>query len=375
MKDDLAQRLLASVMGWEVERLQHERHALQTLSTYKYDGYENFEPGVKFIESLARWLRQFKLDPADRETAYRLIRDRLVFVSNAEMLHLVRMMYPDVIRPIIRHEVAVQTDTPEYQVSRIEASLGFKRLLRRSLFLGMSDGARMDAFRRSSQDLDNEQVHPVYDVGPEKLGSMHGKLQQALSDAPDEATFRFLFLIDDFAGTGTTILRREDEANAFDGRLKKISDILSRPENRKALDPDGVNVEVCLYMATQKAVKHLRDRIDEFTGAAWASCRVHVIQELNEDLRLNRGESPEFDGFLDRYYSPHLEDKKSYRVGGKGIKYGYGGTGLALVLAHNTPNNSIYVLWKEGSNKHVLVPLFGRFERHRAPVENGDGHQ
>lgn len=375
MKDDLAQRLLASVMNWEEQRLQAERHELQTLSDYKYDGFENFEPGVKFIESLARWLYQFGHSAQDREIAYRFIRDKLIFVSGAEMLHLVRMLYPDVVRPIIRRESAKLIGIPEYQVAKIEASPEYQRLRRRSLFLGMSDGARIDAFRRSSEDLDNEQIYGVYEIGSEKLGSMQGKLRTALgADDPDGATFRLIFLIDDFAGTGRTILR-QNEDGTFDGRLKRMSELLQHPDNRASLAPEGVEVVVCLYMATEKAVSHLNDQISSFTDAAWSNCRVEVVQRLNAELCIAPGDDPTLDAFLDQYYSTDLEDRESYRVGTHGIKYGFGKTGLPLVLSHNTPNNSLYLLWKEGNPKHPLVPLFGRFERHRDPVKNGDGHQ
>lgn len=376
MRDDLAQQLLASVLGWETERLRAERHELQTLSVYKYDGYENFEPGVKFIESLARWLYQFNQSSQDREIAYQFIRDKLIFVSNTEILHLVRMLYPDVIRPILRREVASQIGVPHYQVSRIEDSDEFQTLLRRSLFLGMSDGARIDVFRRSSEDLDNEQVYGVYEPGSEKLASMQRKLYEALGEPADaEATFRMLFLIDDFAGTGKTILRRAEDGGAFDGRLRRISDLLQAPENSCFRGPDGVEVVVCLYMATEKAVDHIEGMIAEFTGAAWANCRVEVIQRVSDRFCIEPGVDEAFDNFLNRYYSRALEDRESYRVGQNGIKYGFGATGLPLVLSHNTPNNSLYLLWKDGNEDHPLVPLFGRFERHRNPARDSDGDQ
>src|SRR5262245_18748381 len=78
------------------------------------------------------------------------------------------------------------------------------------------------------------------------------------------------------------------------------------------------------------------------------------------------------EAFLDRYFSEELEDKKSYRVGKKGIKYGYGACGLPLVIHHNTPNNSLYVLWKTGNQEWPFTPLFPRFERHRQLDEDED---
>jgi hypothetical protein len=61
MKDQLAERLLAEVMGWKNPE-QYIEHGLplQSLAAYKYDEYQQFSPGMRFIESLALWLDQFE---------------------------------------------------------------------------------------------------------------------------------------------------------------------------------------------------------------------------------------------------------------------------------------------------------------------------
>src|SRR4051794_15704970 len=98
MRDQNAQALLARVMGWQEQApvLQHVP-TLQLLSLYKYDEYQQFGPGKRFIESLALWLDQF--DAADREAALRFVMHHLIFFSDAEMSHLVQMAYPDLITP------------------------------------------------------------------------------------------------------------------------------------------------------------------------------------------------------------------------------------------------------------------------------------
>jgi hypothetical protein len=213
MQDALAQRILAAVMGWKEDRLLAEQDVLQTLAQYKYDSYEQFEPGVKFVESLAIWLSQF--DQADREIAYRFVRTNLVFISATEMGHLVRSLYPDQVRPIVRNAAATVLNCSPFALRLIESSSAYRTLLRRSLFLGLSDGARIDLFRRSTEELDNEQVHAAYEISDEKLTDMAGELTNALGAPQDneDATFRFLFLLDDFAGTGTTMLRKKPDGS------------------------------------------------------------------------------------------------------------------------------------------------------------------
>lgn len=378
MRDRLAQQVLAKVMGWEQERLRDEQDLLQTLAGYKYDAYENFEPGVKFVETLSEWLAQFA--PEDREIAYGFVRERLIFVSAAEMAHLVRSLYPDVIRPVIRQAAAADLRASPYEVARVENSPAFAQALRRSLFLGLSDGARMDAFRRSSPDLDNEQVHAIYGLPESKLAEMQEELADALKDLSgsasnnSDATFRFVFLIDDFAGTGTTMIRRKKDGT-WTGRLKKISDELALACKAGVFDPKHVNVYVCLYIVTAEALEHFERELRAFEnegGAAWQRCEILAVQRLGDEIPIRRGQDADFDAFLDRYYSQELEDKKSYKVGGKGIKYGYGACGLPLIVHHNTPNNSLYILWKDGTERCPVTPLFRRFERHRKPVDDDE---
>jgi len=245
MQDALAQRILAAVMGWKEDRLLQEQDVLQTLAQYKYDSYEQFEPGVKFVESLAVWLNQF--DQADRESAYRFVREHLVFISATEMGHLVRSVYPDQIRPIVRNSAAEVLRCSRFALRHIESSSAFRMLLRRSLFLGLSDGARIDLFRRSTEQLDNEQVHPAYEISDEKLIEMGRELSEALAGSGDgvSSTFRFLFLLDDFAGTGTTMLRKKLDGT-WTGRLKKVSDRLHNAAQLKVFDRASLDVHVCL---------------------------------------------------------------------------------------------------------------------------------
>jgi hypothetical protein len=56
MRDALAERLLGSVMEWSNEDIARQRPILQALASLKYDEYQQFSPGMRFVESLALWL-------------------------------------------------------------------------------------------------------------------------------------------------------------------------------------------------------------------------------------------------------------------------------------------------------------------------------
>src|ERR1700682_2011163 len=98
MRDELAEALLAKVMNWSDEEKARERPILQDLARYKYDEYQQYAPGRRFIESLALWLRQFQ-SIQERRTAYLFVRRRLVFISTPEMRQLVDLSFPVAIRP------------------------------------------------------------------------------------------------------------------------------------------------------------------------------------------------------------------------------------------------------------------------------------
>ena len=55
----------------------------------------------------------------------------------------------------------------------------------------------------------------------------------------------------------------------------------------------------------------------------------------------------------------HVEDS---------VCFGYKGCGLPLVLDHNTPNNSVALLWAQSGDNvgvnHTMKPLFARRKRH-----------
>src|SRR5262245_41248158 len=124
MKDELAEQLLAKVMGWDQAEVTRERLILQDMARYKYDEYQQFAPGDRFIESLARWLRQF--DAKERREAYAFVRKRLVFFSASEMRHLVAEAFPTLIRPRLLAVAAEEGKIDAHRVKAAVASQAYK---------------------------------------------------------------------------------------------------------------------------------------------------------------------------------------------------------------------------------------------------------
>jgi hypothetical protein len=158
VNSDLALRLLGTVMSWTDDEARLEFAWLRLMSRLKYDGYGDYLAGLRFTECLARWLQQF---PADkRRTAYDFIKRRLVFVSRTELHGLIENFYPRIVRPQLVTDAAAAAQCAEHFVwANATARQHYKILERRTLFLGLSDGARIDALRRANVGrLSNEQI-------------------------------------------------------------------------------------------------------------------------------------------------------------------------------------------------------------------------
>jgi hypothetical protein len=201
----LALNLIADVMSWDNDEATREYAWLRLMSSVKYDGYSDFRPGVRFLESLATWLRQFARE--DRPTAYNFVKRRLVYISAAEMQRVVEIFIPETVTPYLRKAAAAEIGIKPYEVwGNSEGVRAFNRLLRRCLFVGLSDGSRIDVLRRANAGrLSQEQVVPMMNIDIGKWEELGEELQRE-QDA--DARFGDVYLIDDFTASGTTFIRQ-----------------------------------------------------------------------------------------------------------------------------------------------------------------------
>ena len=150
---------------------------LQALADLKYDSYQQYSPGMRFVESLALWLNQFG-SHCERQDAYDFVRKRLIFLANAEMNHFAAIAYPDVIRPILLDQAARAEGIPRFHLRAVLESKTFSTLQESTLFCGLSDGARIDFFRRSNRDLSHEQIFQIW-LSPSRLCSSYSILRSS----------------------------------------------------------------------------------------------------------------------------------------------------------------------------------------------------
>ena len=378
MNQDLALKILGQIMQWTDGHARKEFDWLRLMARLKYDGYRDFQAGMRFIESLATWLQQFK--PCERETAYAFVRHTLVYIGPSEMQRLVEQFYPRIVRDRLVYMVATERGIQPHRVLiDADARAASKRLRRQTLFMGLSDGARIDTIRHANSGLlGNEQFVQGTQVDTEKWKDLLENLREDLDDP--NARFRLVYLVDDFAGSGTSFLRFDGKT--MKGKLLRFKDSVESASG--ALDggklfEDGWVLCVHHYLASSAAAKAIRKRLGRLAGGDdlpedWAQATFPSFgMVLPHDLPIDVVDK-HHDDFLEltqTYYDPKIRTKHTDIGGSTHLGLGYGGCALPLVLEHNTPNNSVALLWAEtdgedrdGVPAPAMRPLFRRRQRH-----------
>ena len=182
----------------------------------------------------------------------------------------------------------------------------------------------------------------------------------------DTRLFRMIFLLDDFSGSGRSCLRKDDSGGAIVGTIAKFRNQLQSAERLgKLVNTDDLHVGIVLYIATKHAVNHLKPLLSElFKPFSNISCDVHVVNMLEDAVSLDETRDGGFLGLAESYYDSSAEDEHT-RKGGTDVKRGFAGCALPLVLSHNTPNNSMFLLWANPDDVKIRG-LFPRVSRHRS---------
>ncbi|MCX7318729.1 MAG: hypothetical protein NT113_04260 [Hyphomicrobiales bacterium] len=378
MNEALALKLLRNIMQWDEETATREYKWVRLMSLLKYDGYRDYVAGVRFTESFAGWLIQFK--PAHRAAAYDFVKNRLVYFSPLEIHRLVDQLYPRFIEPKLRKAASGRTGVAPYLVmsDRI-ARQELLRERRRTLFIGLSDGARIDILRRSNAGvLVNDQIVLATHIDDDKWKDLGSKLgEDPIFEPKSNPKFDRICLVDDFTGSGTSFLRQRKN-KTWTGKLRKFG--LGLVAARQKLGPDfpltdDFALHIHHYISSHQAHSTIVERIAAISADAadeegWFS-QIEVSEGilLPESTRLTAESDPDMWEVCHRYYDhglyeqlkTHLEEAQQTH-----IRHGYGDSALPVVLEHNCPNNAITLLWSEtdGSSGHAMRPLFPRRHRH-----------
>lgn len=370
-KKDFADRALNKILdGNETEA---SRAWLASMAM-KCNDYQQFYPGFRFPESLVNWLSQFNDD--DVKAAFTFVKERLIYISESQIRLLVESAFSTHMRPRLLDAVANQCTIPPHKVKALVNSKLYEEGLMRSLFLGLSDGARTDVFRRYNPQLDNEQVWLTYSVSEEKTQDFIDYLHKY---SPAQPSFNHLWLMDDFSASGKSFLRKDDEQQKWKGKIvKTLSTFLTQGTDNNESDTtqilaDKCRVYIVLYIASCQAEAYFKEQIDMLWGERtdfaerFTKPDLIVIQSLNDACQISQEHTYDTDIIKlidnDDYYDHDKLYNQASKVGDtEEVRYGFAEGRLPLVLGHNTPNNSISMLWAfETAN---FIGLFPRISRH-----------
>jgi hypothetical protein len=125
-------------------------------------------------------------------------------------------------------------------------------------------------------------------------------------------------------------------------------------------------VFLLLYVATRKAIDHIEYWAERFTSEnSYKPLQIKVLCTIeNKDL-ISHTWSDELKSLLNSndYYDERASDRHTKIGGTPDTKLGFAGCALPVILSHNTPNNSVYILW--GPESYKFSGLFPRVTRHR----------
>ena len=363
MQKELARRLLSATLNWSDEDIELYLDKISNFAELKYDEYQQYRPGSRFLEKLSEWLSQFD-EGKDRETAIHFVLDKMVFISASEMYRLIEAVYPTRILPILLEEAH------GLSFSNAQENSDIIRLLKtQSLFFAMSDGARIDILRRSAF-LEHDQVSVDYNVSTDKFTEMISEMKKRAKtiSANDPAVqevplgIHHVFLLDDFSGSGISYLR--EEGQNYKGKIKKVIDHLNstiqsyNEKNSDTISRNGIKIHIVLYLATKKAVDRIRKLLTQISDSLGDyAIDIDCVQYV-EPTKLSKEE----ESLFEKHYNSvkdAVEDSHYKKGSTSKPYYGFDGCGLSLVIYHNTPNNSFPILW---AGEHALFP---RVTRHK----------
>jgi hypothetical protein len=377
--EQLALRLLRRIMQWGEDVATQEYAWVRLLASLKYDGYGDYVAGVRFAESLAGWLAQF--EPGDRQTAYDFVKHRLVYFSAGEVKRLVVELQPRFVEPMLRKAVGEVCKVPAHMtlVDR-NASAELARRRRQTLYIGLSDGARIDILRRANAGaLVNDQIVLAAHIDHEKWEDLGSNLATDLAKLgrTGDAFFRNVILIDDFTASGTTFVRKKN-AEKWTGKIYKFFTAVA--ETRRQFLESGKNfplapnaaVHVHHYISTTPARNAILDRLQAVKTDVpdwFPDVTVTEGLLLPQIVAVDETRDAEIWKLTEKYYDPDIYEQLKAHLSAdqKDLKRGYADCALPVVLEHNCPNNSLTLLWAETEGKdgaHPMRALFPRRHRH-----------
>lgn len=120
-------------------------------------------------------------------------------------------------------------------------------------------------------------------------------------------------------------------------------------------------------IATEKAEANINSCLEEYLKSkGWqdkVKYDIHIVQILEEKLSNDIKNDRDLVAVLkkDEHFVEECVISKSYKVGKNDNPWlGFDECALPVVLSHNTPNNSLPIIWQDAERFHGLFPRISR---------------
>src|SRR5262249_4507286 len=149
------------------------------------------------------------------------------------------------------------------------------------------------------------------------------KLRKDLHDS--SARFSFVFLLDDFVASGTTLFRFEEEEGIWDGKLLRFWDD-TQSVITSHFEDDWV-LHVHHYIATYRASYSVQERHEEIRRAKAPNQWFQTVEFsfgtiLPKDFPIDEQCYSDFIRLTEKYYDPAIQTRHA-DLGGKSMHLGF----------------------------------------------------
>lgn len=288
--------------------------------------------------AVEKWLDNFDstAEGLSSEQSHALyLLSNFLYFGIREVRELLRSLYRDKFRnPLLQQfRKKLEDSTDQDEIFR-----AFYEELSKTRFLGIGNpsesGTHLLYFFRQENDLRKEQFLNSFRIFSRDMGGLSRKPQ--LRDPTIE---RYIF-IDDICGTGTQAIEYSEE-------------IVS---NIKCANP-AVKVYYLTLFATQEGLQNIRRESDYDV--------VDCVFEFDESFRCFSDKSryflPQLDIEVDKSIAKQMAEKHGKRLTNSDEHcLGYKNSQLLIGFYHNTPDNTLPIIWCSDSNWH---PIFKRYQK------------
>lgn len=319
-----------------------------------------------FHTEFYKWLSQFEVDSDnadnidgfDAEMRYVfLLVSKLLFFNRVQIISLINVVWEKVKKELFCN-LRDSNGITSFDILGVTDLI--EKEFENSLFTPLSDSSKFEEFRHVMPDGVHKKItiesigyltNPIDDNIPQYIDFINKKYEAKTN----------LFIVEDFSGSGTTILKKIDQI-ADNYNFKRIYFcplIITENANNNIEEAIEQNEKL------KQIVKVIHGlQVDEYFSVAsesleyWSKKESEVLREMSKkyyNLYFN------YNGYLyDDYLKTHPLNPTPY-----GFKNG----GYPIILYTNCPNNSLPVIW---SNNNNWCPLFIRNERYARVLEDDE---